>query len=230
MKLFYNKPPSKMKLKKAYFRGFENLWEQTSLPIGNGSLGMGIIGNIKSDKVVLNLKTLWAGGPSPKRPDYCGGNITTPDKDGKLPVDYYKEIYTAFKNGENEKAHNLCEKLVGVMDGYGGYRCWGTLEFDFPSIRCEQNYHRELDMNNGVCTVSYDAKMGFVKKIHDSRTAFVSYPDKCGVIRFKRDGQPLSTEIKLSSAHGRAQYENNKIIHKGELEDNSLKFCLVAPL
>ena len=112
MKLFYNKPPSKMKLKKAYWRGFENLWEQTSLPIGNGSIGMGIIGNVKSDKIVLNHKTLWAGGPSPKRPDYCGGNITTPDKDGKLPVDYYKEIYTAFKNNDEKKAHELCEKLV----------------------------------------------------------------------------------------------------------------------
>mgnify|MGYP002519631171 FL=1 len=177
MKLFYNKPPSKMKLKRAYFKGFENIWEQTSLPLGNGSIGMGVIGNLKSDTIVLNHKTLWAGGPSPKRPDYCGGNITTPDKDGKLPVDYYKEIYTAFKNGENEKAHNLCEKLVGIMDGYGGYRCWGTLDFDFGCIRNEYNYHRELDMSNGVCSVSYDAKKGFIKKLHDDRTAFVSYPD-----------------------------------------------------
>ena len=137
MKLFYNRPPSKMRLKRAYWKGFENLWEQTSLPIGNGSLGMGIIGNLKSDKIVLNHKTLWAGGPSPKRPDYCGGNITTPDKDGKLPVDYYKEIYTAFKSGEDKKAHELCEKLVGIMDGYGGYRCWGTLDFSFDGIASE---------------------------------------------------------------------------------------------
>lgn len=228
MKLFYSKPPSKMKLKKAYWRGFENLWEQTSLPLGNGSLGMGIIGNIKSDRIVLNHKTLWAGGPSPKRPDYCGGNIITPDNDGKLPVDYYKEIYTAFKNGDDKNAHNLCEKLVGIMDGYGGYRCLGTLDFDFPSIRNEYNYHRELSMSDGVATVSYDAKMGFTKKVHDDRIAFVSYPDNCGVIRFKRDSKALSTGIKLSSAHGKAQYENNKIIHKGELEDNALKFCLVA--
>lgn len=228
MKLFYTKPPSKMKLKKAYFRGFENLWEQTSLPLGNGSLGMGIIGNLKSDKIVLNHKTLWAGGPSPERPDYCGGNITKPDKDGKLPVDYYKEIYTAFKNGENEKAHNLCEKLVGIMEGYGGYRCWGTLDFDFGCIKNEYNYNRELDMSNGVCTVSYGAKTGFTKKLTDKRVAFVSYPDNCSVICIKREGEPLSTEIKLSSAHGAVQYENGKIIHKGELEDNALKFCLVA--
>ena len=228
MKLFYNKPPSKMRLKRPYFKGFENIWEQTSLPLGNGSIGMGVIGNIKSDTIVLNHKTLWAGGPSPKRPDYCGGNITTPDKDGKLPVDYYKEIYTAFKNGDDKLAHDLCEKLVGIMDGYGGYRCWGTFDFDFSCIRNEHNYHRELDMSNGVCSVFYDAKKGFTKKLHDDRTAFVSYPDKCGVIRIKRTGEKLNTEIKLSSAHGTVKYENDRIVHSGELEDNALKFCLIA--
>ena len=217
-----------MRLKRAYWKGFENLWEQTSLPIGNGSLGMGIIGNIKSDKIVLNHKTLWAGGPSPKRPDYCGGNITTPDKDGKLPVDYYKEIYTAFKKGEDSKAHELCEKLVGISDGYGGYRCWGTLNFNFGGLGKEYNYNRELDMENGVCTVSYDSKKCFKNKFHDDRVAFVSYPHKCGVIRVKRTGEKLNTEISLSSAHGAVKYESGRIIHSGELEDNALKFCFVA--
>ena len=210
MKLFYNKPPSKMKLKKAYWRGFENLWEQTSLPLGNGSLGMGVIGNIKSDKIVLNHKTLWAGGPSPKRPDYCGGNITTPDNDGKLPVDYYKEIYTAFTNGEDKFAHDLCEKLVGIMDGYGGYRCWGTLDFDFGCIRSESNYQRELDLSNGVCTVSYDAKMGLTKKIHDDKVFFVSHPDKCGVIQFKRTGEKLNTEFRIKQAKHKFLVETEK--------------------
>ncbi len=219
-----------MKLKKAYFRGFENLWEQTSLPLGNGSLGMGILGDVKSDKIVLNHKTLWAGGPSPKRPDYCGGNITTPDKDGKLPSDYYKEIYTAFKSGDDKTAHNLCEKLVGISDGYGGYRCWGTLDFKFEKLRGEHNYCRELNMQDAVCTVSYDAKSGFIKKVKDERVAFVSHPDNCGVIRIKRAGEKLNTEFKLSSAHGKVSYEKNRIVHSGELEDNALKFCFVASI
>ncbi len=228
MKFLYNNPPSKIKLKKSYWRGFENLWEQISLPLGNGNLGMSIIGNVKSDKIVLNHKTLWEGGPSPKRPDYCGGNITTPDKNGKLPVDYYKEIYTAFKNGDDKTAHDLCDKLVGIEDGYGGYRCLGTFDFDFPAIRNEYNYRRELDMNNGVCSVSYNAKSGFTKKVYDERTAFISYPDNCGVIRIKRTGESLNTEFRISSAHGKVSYENNKITHMGELKDNSLKFCNIV--
>lgn len=228
MKLIYNAPPSKLKLKRAYWKGFENLWEQTSLPLGNGSLGMGIMGECSKDKIVLNHKTLWAGGPSPKRPDYCGGNITTADKDGKLPSDYYKEIYTAFKNGDNQLAHSLCEKLVGVMDGYGGYRCFGTFDFNFGKLCREKNYNRTLDLENAVCSISYDASWGFFKKVHDERVSFVSKPDNCGVLRVIRTGEPLNVEISLSSDHGNVSYENNRIIHRGELEDNALKFCLVA--
>ena len=226
--LYYNAPPSKLKLKRAYFRGFENLWEQTSLPLGNGSIGMGIMGEVKKDKIVLNHKTLWAGGPSPKRPDYCGGNITTPDENGKLPRDYHKEIYEAFKNGDDKTAHNLCEKLVGISDGYGAYQCWGELEFDFGKLRSEKNYNRELDMENATCTISYDASLGFTTKVHDKRIAFVSYPDKCGVVKITRTCAPLNTTISLSSAHGNAEYKGNQIVHKGKLNDNDLQFCLVA--
>lgn len=228
MKLQYNVPPSKLKLKKAYWKNSENLWEQSSLPIGNGSIGMSIFGDVKNDKIVLNHKTLWAGGPSPKRPDYCGGNITTPDENGKLPHEYQKDIYEAFLNGDNATADKLCEKLVGISDGYGGYRCWGEFNFDFNDIRCPKNYNRELNMNNGICNVSYSAKSGFRKTVNDNRTFFVSYPDNCGVIHFTRDNKTLNFSVKLSSAHGKAVYKDNAIIHSGELDDNGLQFCLVA--
>lgn len=228
MKLQYNIPPSKLKLKKAYWKNSENLWEQASLPIGNGSIGMSIFGDVRNDKIVLNHKTLWAGGPSPKRPDYCGGNITTPDENGKLPYEYQKDIYEAFLNGDNATADKLCEKLVGISDGYGGYRCWGEFNFDFNDIRCPKNYNRELNMNNGICNVSYSAKSGFRKTVNDNRTFFVSYPDNCGVIHFTRDNKTLNFSVKLSSAHGKAVYKDNAIIHSGELDDNELQFCLVA--
>lgn len=230
MKLQYNVPPSKLKLKKAYWKNSENLWEQASLPIGNGSIGMSIFGDVKNDKIVLNHKTLWAGGPSPKRPDYCGGNITKPDKNGKLPYEYQKDIYEAFLKGDNATADKLCENLIGISDGYGGYRCWGEFEFNFDDIKRPKNYKRELDMNNGVCNVSYSAKSGFNKSVNDNRTFFVSYPDNCGVIHFTRDTKSLNFSVKLSSAHGKAIYKNNTIIHSGELEDNGLRFCLIGKI
>ncbi len=230
MKLFYYNPPSKTKLKKRYFKGFENLWEQTSLPLGNGSLGMGIMGEVKSDKIVLNHKTLWVGGPSKSRPHYCGGNITTPDKDGKLPKDYYKEIYNVFKNGDNQTAHNLCEKLVGVEDGYGAYQTWGQFKMDFKGLFGSCNYYRELSLNDAVCRISYASKQGLSAEIHDERSFFVSHPHNCGVIRLTRKGGSLNMVLSLDSAHGKVEYKNNAILHKGELKDNGLKICLYAEI
>ena len=139
-KLEFSAPPSKLKLRRPYYKGFKNIWEQTALPLGNGSLGLTVIGDVKSDKLVLNHKTLWVGGPSPKRPGYCGGNINKPDENGKMPYDYYYDIRKEFQNGNDKKAHELCEKLVGIYDGYGAYQCWGNLEFDFGDIKKFKDY------------------------------------------------------------------------------------------
>lgn len=227
--LFYTKPPSKMKLKKPYYRGFKNIWEQAALPVGNGSIGLTVIGEVKNDRLVLNHKTLWAGGPSPKRPDYCGGNINTPDKDGKMPYDYYTQIREEFEKGNDKKAHDLCEKLVGISDGYGSFQCWGELQFTDNNIKKYKNYTRELDMSTSICTVTYDAKLNCREWVSDSREYFVSHPDKCAVIHFTRQGGVIDFNINLSTEHkGKIEYADNTIVHTGALEDNSMNFCLYA--
>ncbi len=229
--LYYEVPPSKLKMKKSRLKGFESLWEQTSLPLGNGSLGMSIMGEIKNDKIILNHKTLWTGGPSPKRPDYCGGNVTTPDKDGKLPHDYYAQIREEFKKGNNKEAHELCEKLVGISDGYGAYQCWGELEFAFDDIKKYRNYARTLDLSTGVCTITYSALLKDKSKVKDTREYFVSYPDKCAVIKMTREGGRFNFNYNLATKHGGdIEYKDNLIIHTGKLSDNDLQYCLYAKI
>lgn len=39
-------------------------WEANSLPIGNGSLGGNVMGSIAAERITLNEKTLWRGGPN----------------------------------------------------------------------------------------------------------------------------------------------------------------------
>lgn len=229
-KLIYTKPPSKLKLKKPYYTGFKNIWEQTAMPLGNGSIGLTVIGEVKNDKLVLNHKTLWVGGPSKNRPDYCGGNITTPDKDGKMPYDYHREIYEEFKKGNDKKAHELCEKLVGIKDGYGAYQCWGNLEFEFNDIKKYYEYNRTLNMGDGSCTVSYSAKLKNKTKVFDKREYFVSYPDKCAVIKFTRDGGKLDFKYKLATKHGGNIEYSKGILHTGKLDDNDLSYCLYAKI
>lgn len=228
MKLLYLKPPSKLRLKKPYYIGFENQWQQTALPLGNGSLGLTVMGEVCRDRLVLNHKSLWSGGPSKKRPDYCGGNITAPDKNGKMPYDYYNEIRGEFINGNDEKASGLCEKLVGLEDGYGSYMCWGELIFSFDKIKRFKNYKRELDLSSAVCRVEYDAILKNGDTVNDKREYFVSHPDRCAVVRFTRQGGGLDLKLSLSSAHGAVDYREKEMIHFGKLADNDLAFCLYA--
>ncbi len=230
-KLEFSAPPSKLKLRRPYYKGFKNIWEQTALPLGNGSLGLTVIGEVKSDKLVLNHKTLWVGGPSPKRPDYCGGNINKPDENGKMPYDYYYDIRKEFQEGNDKKAHELCEKLVGIMDGYGAYQCWGNLEFCFDDIKKYKTYSRVLDMEKGKCTISYTAKLKNRTLVKDTREYFVSYPDKCAVIKLTREGGKLNFNYKLTTEHGgNIEYNDNLIIHTGKLQDNDLQYCLYAKI
>ena len=47
-------------------------WESNSLPIGNGSLGGNILGSVAAERITLNEKTLWRGGPNTEKgADYC---------------------------------------------------------------------------------------------------------------------------------------------------------------
>ena len=188
--LFYTVPPSKMRLKRPHFRR-PNVWEQTALPVGNGSLGLTVSGEVKKDSLVLNHKTLWIGGPSEKRPDYCGGNINTPDDSGKMPYDYYYDIRKEFEAGNDKKASELCEKLVGIYDGYGSFQCWGNLNLTVDGIKKYKNYKRILNMDEAVCTVSYDGVSQNGTAFSDKREYFVSYPDKCAVVHITRTGGVL---------------------------------------
>lgn len=52
-----------MRTDRIYFDhpGDFGLWEQTCLPIGNGYMGASMFGGIRTERVVLNEKTFWAG-------------------------------------------------------------------------------------------------------------------------------------------------------------------------
>ncbi len=89
-----------------------DIWQQNTLSVGNGMLGGSIYGEIFNERVIFNEKTLWKGGPSPKRPNYNGGNLTEKDENGKSVNDYYLEVKRLFKEGKDNEASLLCDKLV----------------------------------------------------------------------------------------------------------------------
>ncbi|MDY3938905.1 MAG: glycoside hydrolase family 95 protein [Spirochaetia bacterium] len=160
-------------------------WEQESLPIGNGWMGASLFGGIENERIVLNEKTLWEGGPG----EWDGYGKPDPNKGAfALP-----EIRKAVEEGKYGEAHRLAEKyLTGNGTGKGAYQPLGTLDIRFPGIKRQKgSYIRKLDTGNAVHTVSFSQN-----GVEYTRNAFASYPDKSIVFSFSAD-RPQSVAFNL---------------------------------
>lgn len=226
MKIYFEKQYKRLKQKKVPLKTSDSIWEQTALPLGNGSLGISALGGVRKEQITVNCKTFWTGGPSKKRPDYCGGNITGTDENGKTRADYFREARESFLNGDSEAGSRICEKLIGTKDGYGAYQCMGEIQiaFDRPT-RFTAAYARELDLDTAVNTTEITRKKAG-KTVSETRQYFVSYPDKVGVLRITRTGAPLNCTVAYPAHHGAAvTATKDGIFHRGTLEDNGLHFA-----
>lgn len=194
-------------------------WEQNCQPIGNGYLGASMFGGIKRERVVLNEKTLWTGGPSEKyRPNYRGGN--KPDS-----VKYVKEVQKKLYEGDYDAAVGMLDKLTGETDGYGAYQLLGDLIIEFSEANdgAPENYSRALDLDNSLWGCEYTVSG---KKY--TRKAFASYPKNVIAFSFACDApDSVSFTMTLDNTQSGAEIyaEGNTLVYKGALEDNGLKYC-----
>lgn len=229
MKIYFNKPYKRLEKKKIPLKPADSVWEQTTLPIGNGSLGLSALGGIGKEKITVNCKSFWTGGPSKKRPAYCGGNITGTDENGKTRFQYFQDARDAFLSGNDDEGSRICEKLVGEKDGYGAYQCMGEIRIAFDrAMLFSDTYHRELDLETAVCTTEIHRKKAD-KSISETRKYFVSYPDKVGVLHIARTGAPLCCTLAYPTHHSAAVSANEHgIFHRGKVPDNGL--CFAAAL
>ena len=162
-------------------------WENNSLPIGNGSLGGNVMGSIAAERITLNEKTLWRGGPNTsKGADYYW-------KVNKESAHVLPEIRQAFAEGDFEKAEELTYKN---FNGLANYEATGEKPFRFGSFTTMgelyvetglsevgmSNYKRALSLDSAMAVVSF-TKGG----VNYERKYFVSYPDEVMVLRFKAD-------------------------------------------
>lgn len=220
--------------------GSYSSWEKWSLPIGNSAIGASVFGGVDIERIQLNEKSLWSGGPSDSRPDYNGGNIQQNGQDGAT----MKQIQELFKEGNNSAASALCNKLIGVSDdagdkGYGYYLSYGNMYLDFQdgaSPDNVENYSRDLNLRNAVSSVDYD-----YKGTHYHREYFVSYPDNVLVTRLTAEGGTLDFDVRVepddqkgggsnnpsAESYGRSwdtDVKDGVISINGELTDNQMKF------
>lgn len=169
------------------FRNPDPEWEQRSLPIGNGSIGANIMGSVATERITLNEKTLWRGGPGTS-----GGAEHYWDMN-KQAAALLPEIRQAFADGNLDKAARLTRQN---FNSTVPYEATGEPEFRFGSFTtlgelCVETgiapesvsgYRRALSLDSALATVSFDAGGR-----HYERQAFVSYPDNVLAVRFTSD-------------------------------------------
>ena len=234
LKLWYTSPADITQ----YYEG----WQEKSLPIGNGGIGGTVFGGITRERIQLNDKSLWSGGPSTSRPNYNGGNLENKGNNGSTMT----QIHNYFANGQDSSAIRLANSnLVGLSDdagtnGYGYYLSWGNMYIDFKNVSSNSdvsNYSRDLDLNTAIAGVNYDKG-----STHYSRENFTSYPDNVIVTHITADGsekisldvsvEPDNTSGGAANSIGENGYKRTwdttvsggRISIKGQLTDNQMKF------
>ena len=226
LRLWYDEPTSQgtniLGAGSGYDTDEKNRWQQHTLPIGNGDMGANVYGEIASEHLTFNEKTLWTGGPSESRKDYMGGNSTEKGQDGAS----LKNIQKLFAEGKTSEATAACNNLlVGISSGYGAYQPWGDIYFDYKDIT-EKNateYQRDLDLKTAISTVSFKED-----GTQYTREFFMSHDDDVLVARLEAKGsEKLNLDVRFPSKQGgKTVAEGNDTLKLcGALTDNQMKYA-----
>ena len=201
MQLLYDKPAA--------------LWE-TTVPLGNGRIGMMPDGGIDTEHIVLNDITMWSGSV---------------DKDALNPeaINYLPKIRELLLEGKNVDAQNMMYQHfrcggLGSAHGngkdapYGCFQMLGDMHIKhiYAGIDSENNYRRSLSLNNAVAHTQF--KKGDVTY---TREYFASHADDVLVIKLTADKKrAVSFETTLSRPErGTASVTDNVLQMEGQLND-----------
>lgn len=223
--------PTSLRQSPAWSGGEDSEWESKSLPLGNGSIGANVLGSIPAERITLNEKSLWRGGPgtSGGAEHYWDANK---ESAGLLP-----EIRRAFETGDYDKAAELTRKNFNGLVAYdnseekefrfGSYTTAGELKIwtgiDSASVA---DYHRVLSLDDAVAKVSFSS--GGVNYI---REYFISYPANVMVMRFRAD-RPGTQNLRLEyspnpTADGSVKPDGKDgLVYSGRLKNNQMEYAV----
>ncbi|MFF5297321.1 glycoside hydrolase family 95 protein [Paractinoplanes globisporus] len=189
-------------------------WESQALPIGNGTLGAMVFGQVSAESIQFNEKTLWSGGPGSEGYDF--GNWREP-RPGALAG-----VQQAINERERVAPEEVAAALGQARYGYGSYQSFGDLTLTLAETTAT-DYRRELDLGTAVARVSYAAD-----GVRHLREHFVSNPDRVIVVRLSASepGRVAFTAAVAVPANRTATTtaRNGRITVAGALIDNGLRF------
>jgi alpha-L-fucosidase 2 len=231
LSIYFDKPLSMDGMASWYNNSADVNWERASLPIGNGSIGGNIMGSIAAERITLNEKSLWLGGPNTQ-----GGAAHYWDQN-KQSAGVLKEIRQAFTDGDQAKAASLtAEHFNGLVD----YEPSREKEFRFGNFTTLGEAYietglSEVGLSHYRRTLSLDSALAVVEfckdDVHFTRKYFASYPDSVMVMQFAADA-PGRQNLTFSyapnpEAEGRfTAVGPDELLYTGRLKNNGQQFAV----
>jgi len=212
LKLWYEQPANSQKPDN------NNAWKDDAewlkaLPLGNGSLGLMVFGDVNKERIQLNEESMWSGSPEENNNP---NSYRALNKIRQLLFDgRYKEASklaaeTQICKGQGSGHGN------GATVPYGSFQTLGDLWIDFEKEDHWENYYRELKLDEAVVRVSYTQHgINFVREI------FTSYPDQVMVAKFSADEpSQISFKCKLNRPERfKTKKGKNQLLMFGTLDD-----------
>ena len=246
LKLHYAEPANKGKNER-------DNWERWALPIGNGHMGAMVFGRTDTERIQMNEKTLWSGGPG-GADDAEGGEYDTRDPQsdaygnvdaqasGAMDkyMDYLFDLYYDNGKGGSAPAQSGEMKLLpNNRSALGDYQNFAEMYLDFNHAEEKvTNYNRELDLRTALSTVEYD-----YEGVTYTREMFADYPDNVMVYHVSAsEDDKIDMVVRPEIADlGTTQGGHNKKVTKegtviadeetatitmeGEMVNNDMKFA-----
>lgn len=184
-----------------------------ALPLGNGSLGAMVFGDVNKERIQLSEESMWSGSPD--------------EHNNPLAYPAQKEIRKLLFEEKHQAASILTKKTqicAGKGTGFGNgaeapfgcFQTLGDLWIDFEKTSPYTNYHRELNLEDATVNIRYEQD-GVVYH----RSVFISQPDQLMVMRLSAD-QPGQLSFKSTMTRPErfeTTIENNQLVMRGQLAD-----------
>lgn len=201
-------------------------WETKSLPIGNGSFGASILGSIARERIVLNEKSLWNGGPATGVEQYWAMNR-------KVEPSTLDSIRRLLSEGKNSEAGQMTGRAFRGATDYDRNRfgCFTELGEVYVTSPIEESsvsgYSRALLLDSAMVKVEFDAGGR-----HVERRYVASYPDSVMIWTFSCRGgdTPLPLTLGFDSPHRPnvilPSCGGRGLTYAGSLDNNGMQWAL----
>ena len=184
-----------------------------SLPLGNGSFGAMVFGDVSMERIQLNEETMWSGSPQHSDNPEAAANLQR-----------IRQLLFEGRYREATELTNRTQVCVGAGSGYGNgkdvpygsFQTLGDLWIDFDCKDGYTDYYRDLDLETAVATVSYTQN-----GVKYRREAFISQPDQVMVVRMTADRRgALSFTCSMTRPESfTTSSEAGQLIMRGALND-----------